>query len=240
MALATQPPLPDHNGLLGRRAGTRERARDAAGLSDRNFFFRDETVFAMTILRRICPRARVVIATLLLALTALGGAARAQAPPPPPGPPPLTQPSVPILPGAPSALIAVPAAVSTPLQTPVAIPTSQPTPGPRLFNCSCFTTGSATQWSGFVNATNYSTARSAASGACSSYLTRGAQSPFIPPGQSPGLGSSTNNELPGTVPSGSSSNPQPPGTASSTTPSSQLANSPSLTGQTACNLCACN
>jgi len=194
----------------------------------------------MTILRGICPAARVAIATLLM-LTSVGGAARAQLPPPPPGPPPLTQPSVPVLPGAPSVLVAVPAAVATPLQTPVAIPTPQPTPGPRLFNCSCFTTGSATQWSGFVSASNYSAARSAASGACFSYLTRGAQSPFIQPGQSPGLNSTANNESPGTAPSGSSANPaQPPGTAASTSPSSQLENSPSLTGQTACNLCACN
>jgi hypothetical protein len=201
---------------------------------------RDESVFAMRILPGVCPRARVAIATVLV-LTALGRAARAQLPPPPPGPPPLTQPSVPILPGAPSQLVAVPAAVATPLQTPVSIPTPQPTPGPRLFNCSCFTTASGTQWSGFVSATNYAAARSAASGACFSYLTRGAQSPFIPPGQSPGLGNTVNNESPNTAPSSTSSNPaQPPGTGASTSPAGQLENSPSLTGQTACNLCACN
>jgi hypothetical protein len=187
-----------------------------------------------------CRRARVAIAALLV-LTALGGAARAQLPPPPPGPPPLTRPSVPTLPGAPSPLIAVPAAVATPLQTPVAIPTPQPTPGPRLFNCSCFSAASGTQWSGFVSASSYSTARSAASGACFSFLTRGAQSPFIPPGQSPGLNSTVNNESPSSAPSSASSNPgQPPGTGASALPASQLKNSPSLTGQTACNLCACN
>ena len=199
----------------------------------------------MKILPGLFPRARVAIAAVAILttiLTALVGAARAQLPPPPPGPPPLTRPSVPILPGAPSLMVAVPAAVATPLQTPVAIPTPQPTPGPRLFNCSCFTAASGTQWSGFVSASSYSSARSAASGACFSYLTRGAQSPFIPPGQSPGLSSTANNESPNSAPaSASSSNPgQPPGTGASALPANQLKNAPSLTGQTACNFCACN
>ncbi len=185
---------------------------------------------------RTCARFTIAMA---LALAALAGVARAQAPAPPPGPPPLTRPSVPILPGAPSPLVSVPGVVATPLLTPVAIPTALPTPSPRLFNCSCFTTASGTQWSGTVTASSYSAARSAASGACFSYLTRGPQSPFIPPGQSPGLGSA-NAESPATT-SGTSSNPaQPPGTGASNLPAGALKNSPTLTGQTVCNVCACN
>jgi hypothetical protein len=183
-------------------------------------------------------RARLTIA-VALALAALASVARAQAPAPPPGPPPLTQPSVPILPGAPSPLVSVPLTVSTPLATPVPIPTALPTAGPRLFNCSCFTTVSGTQWAGTVTASDYAAARSAASGACFAYLTRTAQSPFIPPGQSPGLSSGTtaaSNAASGT----SSGVFQPPGTTTSNTPVNALKNSPALTGQTVCNVCACN
>ena len=140
-----------------------------------------------TLISAVCRAARAVIATAL-ALTALAAVARAQAPAPPPGPPPQTRPSVPTLPGAPSPLVSVPGAVATPLATPVAIPTALPTPAARLFNCSCFTTVSGTQWSGTVTAPSYAAARSAASGACFNYVTSSPQSPFIQPGQSPGLG----------------------------------------------------
>jgi len=184
------------------------------------------------------PGAQFAIA-IVLALAALAGAARAQAPAPPPGPPPLTRPSVPILPGAPSPLVSVPGVVATPLLTPVAIPTALPTPSPRLFNCSCFTTASGTQWSGTVTASNYAAARSAASGACFSYLTSAPQSPFIPPGQSPGLNSA--NTAASNTTSGTVLNPaQPPGTGASALPANALKNSPTLTGQTVCNVCACN
>jgi hypothetical protein len=136
-------------------------------------------------------------------------------------------------------MVSVPGVVSTPLITPVAIPTALPTPGLRLFNCSCFTTASGTQWSGTVTATGYAAARSSASGACFSYLTSAARSPFMVPGQSPGLGSA-NTEL-ATTTSGTASNPaQPPGTGTSNSPVSALKNSPTLTGQTNCNVCACN
>jgi hypothetical protein len=179
---------------------------------------------------------------MALALATLAAVARAQAPAPPPGPPPLTRPSVPILPGAPSPLVSVPGVVATPLLTPVAIPTALPTPAPRLFNCSCFTAASGTQWSGTVTASNYAAARSAASGACFSYLTRTPQSPFIPPGQSPGLGNVNGGNVgsSNTTSGASPSKIEPPGTVRSNSPEAALKNSPTLTGQTFCNVCACN
>ncbi len=179
---------------------------------------------------------------MILTLAALAGVANAQAPAPPPGPPPLTQPSVPILPGAPSQLVSVPGVVATPLLTPVAIPTAAPTPAPRLFNCSCYTTASGTQWSGTVTASSYFAASSAASGACLSYITSAPQSPFIPPGQSPGLSNAptTTTGSSSTTSSTSSSNVGLPTTNSSNSPVNALKNSPTLTGQTQCNVCACN
>jgi len=182
-----------------------------------------------------------VIATML-ALAAIASTARAQVPVPPPAPPPLTQPSVPILPGAPSQLTAVPGVVATPLLTPVAIPTAVPTPAPRLFNCSCYTTTSGTQWSGTVASSSYSAARSAATGACLSFITSAPQSPFIPPGQSPGLQNANSGPTgsSGTTSSTSSSAGLPPGISASRSPAAALLNSPSLTGQTECNVCACN
>jgi len=203
----------------------------------------DENVFAMRISSTSKPGARFASA-MILALAALAGVANAQVPAPPPGPPPLTQPSVPILPGAPSQLTSVPGVVATPLLTPVPIPTALPTPAPRLFNCSCYTTAPGTQWSGTVTASSYFAARSAASGACSAYVTSAPQSPFIPPGQSPGLsnaptttaGSSSTTS----TTSSSSSNAGLPATSSSNAPAGTLKTSPSLTGQTICNVCACN
>jgi hypothetical protein len=178
---------------------------------------------------------------MMLALAALATVVNAQVPAPPPGPPPLTRPSVPILPGAPSQLISVPGVVATPLLTPVPVPTALPTPAPRLFNCSCYTTTSGTQWSGTVTASSYSAARSTASGACFSYITSTPQSPFIPPGQSPGLGnsnigSSTSNP----ISSSSSGVATLPGTTTSNSLANALKNSPALSGQTECNVCACN
>jgi hypothetical protein len=187
-----------------------------------------------------CRKARYAIA-MALALATLAGVAHAQVPAPPPGPPLLTRPSVPILPGMPSQLTSVPGVVATPLLTPVPIPTAQPTPGPRLFNCSCFTTASGTQWAGTVTASSYSAARSEATGACVSYLTSTPQSPFIPPGQSPGLSgtrTSSSNVTSGT--SSNSSAGQPPGAGTSNSPATALKNSPLQTGLGACNVCACN
>lgn len=186
------------------------------------------------------PGARYVM-VMALALAALAAVARAQVPAPPPGPPPLTRPSVPILPGAPSELVSVPGVVATPLLTPVPVPTALSTPGPRLFNCSCFTTASGTQWAGTVTASSYSAARSAATGACANYLTSTPQSPFIPPGQSPGLsgtGTSSSSVTAGTA--SNSSAGQPPGTGTSNSPVTALKNSPTQTGLGACNVCACN
>jgi hypothetical protein len=192
-------------------------------------------------------RRAVVMALALVAITGVG---HAQVPAPPPGPPPLTQPSVPILPGAPSQLTSVPGVVATPLLTPVPVPTMQPTPSPRLFNCSCFTTSSGTQWAGTVTASSYSVASLTATGACISYLTSTPQSTFITPGQSPGLniletGSSTTTS--GASSSTSSTSSTSSSSSSSVTSSSGvtvtgigLKNSPTLTGQTACNVCACN
>jgi len=197
----------------------------------------------MRIFSTFISGARYALVTAL-ALAAFAGLARAQAPAPPPGPPPLTQPSVPILPGAPSQLTSVPGVVATPLLTPVPVPTEQPTPSPRLFNCTCFTNASGTQWAGTVTASSYSTAISAAGGACISYLTSTPQSPFIQPGQSPGL--SSLNTSSSTTASGSSSESSNtsasaiPGTGASNSPVTALKNSPTLTGQSSCNVCACN
>lgn len=184
--------------------------------------------------------ARYAIA-IALVLAAIAGAARAQVPAPPPGPPPLTRPSVPILPGMPSQLTSVPGVVATPLLTPVPVPTAQPTPGPRLFNCSCSAAASGTQWAGTVTASSYSTARLEAAGACVSYLAGTPQSPFILPGQSPGLGgtgTSSTNVTSGT--SSSSTAGQPGGGGTSTSPVTALKNSPTQTGLGVCNVCACN
>jgi len=195
----------------------------------------------MRILSTSIPGARVAIA-MMLALAALATVVNAQVPAPPPGPPPLTQLSVPILPGAPSQLISVPGVVATPLLTPVPVPTALPTPAPRLFNCSCYTTTSGTQWSGTVASSSYSAARSAATGACLSFITSAPQSPFIPPGQSPGLQNANSGPTgsSGTTSSTSSSAGLPPGISASRSPAAALLNSPSLTGQTNCNVCACN
>jgi hypothetical protein len=221
----------------------------------------DETFFAMRISSRIISgacvgatfddyaaimSARATLA-IALALVVFAGAARAQVPVPPPPPPPLTTPSVPILPGAPSQLTSVPGVVATPLLTPAPIPTALPTPAPRLFNCSCFTTTSGTEWSGTVTASNYTAARSAATGACVSYVTSAPQSPFIPPGVSPGLQGanvgptgSTNTTTSGTSSTTTSNAGLPTTNGTSNSPAQALKNSPSLTGQTFCNVCACN
>jgi hypothetical protein len=175
------------------------------------------------------------------ALTGPTIVARAQAPVPPPAPPPQTQPSVPVLPGKPSNLVSVPLTVATPLATTVPIPTPAPTPSVRTFNCSCFTAASGTEWAGTVEASSYVAARSAATGACVAYITRVPQSPFIQPGQSPGLETGpTGAEPPGAAQSTTTS--QPPGTTGSSASSgaSALKSEPSITGQTFCNLCACN
>ena len=186
---------------------------------------------------RIAVRFAAAIA-LGVVIAGSGAIARAQAPAPPPGPPPLTQPSVPILPGQPQPLVSVPLVVATPLATTVPVPTASPTPALRIFNCSCFTTASGTEWAGTVQAQSYSAARGAATSACVAYLTSAPQSPFIPPGQSPGLPTLESTPVPSGASTPSSSG-QLPGTAPSN-PASGLENSPSITGQTFCNVCACN
>jgi hypothetical protein len=171
---------------------------------------------------------------VLAALIATGSCAtlNAQVAPAPPAPPPLTQPSVPILPGAPQPLVSVPFTQPTPLATPVPVPTAQPTPAPRAFNCSCFTTSSGTEWAGTVLASNFAAARQAATGACVAYIAR------IPPSAQTQMQENTQNSENSTttgVPMvGALSQDQPE------SPSEQLQASPALTGQTFCNVCACN
>jgi hypothetical protein len=183
------------------------------------------------------PDARAAIAAAI-ALVLIAGAAQAQVPAPPPGPPPLTRPSVPILPGNPSQLISVPGVVATPLLTPVPIPTASPTPVPRVFNCSCYTTASGTEWSGTVTASDYAAARSAASGACVRYLTSVPQSPYIVPGRSPGLG--IGNAAAPEAQSSAAAAGAVPGQTMPNSPANELRNSPSLTGASFCNVCACD
>jgi hypothetical protein len=178
-------------------------------------------------------------AALGLVIAGSGAVARAQAPVPPPGPPPLTQPSVPVLPGQPRPLVSVPLAVATPLATTVPVPTASPTPAARTFNCSCFTAASGTEWAGTVQAQSYSAARGAATSACLAYITSSPQSPFIPPGQSPGLPAFESTPAPSGATTSSSSSSGVPGAAPNN-PASGLENSPSITGQTFCNVCACN
>lgn len=176
---------------------------------------------------------RALAFALALALSGPGRSAivRAQNAPAPPSPPPLTEPSVPVLPGAPRPLVSVPFTQPTPLATPVPIPTALPTPAPRAFNCSCFTTASGTQWAGTVRATDFTAARQAASGACVAYVTsRTPASAQIPPKTTtqPATGAT------GFVLIG------PLGLAQPKPPLAKLQAEPALTGQTLCNLCACN
>jgi hypothetical protein len=181
--------------------------------------------------------------TLTLAVIVSGVVALAQAPVPPPGPPPLTQPSVPVLPGMPQPLVSVPLTVATPLATTVPVPTPLPTPSVRTFNCSCFTAASATEWAGTVQAQSYTAAVSTASGACVVYMTRTPQSPFMQPGQSPGLQTSPTQPQGTSATESATTATQPPGTestGSTGSSASALKSEPSLTGQTFCNLCACN
>ncbi len=180
------------------------------------------------------PRKIRPLRALVAALVAVAGSltiAHAQVAPAPPAPPPLTRPSVPILPGAPQPLVSVPFTQPTPLATPVAVPTALPTPAPRAFNCSCFTTASGTQWAGTVLASNFSAARQAAGGACTAYVTsRTPASAQIQPRTTnqPATGA-TGFALVG-----------PLGLAQPKPPLQQLESLPALTGQTLCNVCACN
>jgi hypothetical protein len=88
----------------------------------------------------------------------------AQLPPPNPNLAPAITPSgVPSL-SQPAATIGIPTLAVIP--TPAAIAT---TPGPRVFNCSCFGPGSGTRFVGRVSATSYFAARQGATSACLSY-----------------------------------------------------------------------
>lgn len=176
---------------------------------------------------------RALAFALALAVAGLGGYALAQNAPAPPAPPPLTQPSVPILPGAPQPLVGVPATQPTPLLTPVPVPTALPTPTPRAFNCSCFTTASGTQWAGTVLAADFASARQAATGACVSYVTQ-----RTPASESAQVQHNQNGQ-PSTASTGALL-VGPLGQAQPKPPLAQLEALPALTGQTMCNLCACN
>ncbi len=195
------------------------------------------TLSSLTIVARRCAAV-----ALAFAITASSAVAHAQAPVPPPGPPPQTQPSVPVFPGQPRPLVSVPLTVATPLATTVPVPTALPTPSVRSFNCSCFTASSGTEWAGTVQAPTYSQARSAATGACVAYLTRTPQSPFIQPGQSPGLQTGPSGAEPPGAAQSTTTTAQPPGISGSSASSgaAALKSEPSITGQTFCNLCACN
>ena len=173
-----------------------------------------------------------VAALVLAALIAAGSftAPHAQVAPPPPGPPALTQPSVPNLPGAPRPLVSVPFAQPTPLATPVPVPIARPTPGPRAFNCSCFTAASGTEWAGTVLASNFTAARQAATGACVAYVARVPSSAQLQPKQTTGPSTTSSGAI--LVGPLGQAQPQPP--------LAQLEAAPALTGQTICNLCACN
>ena len=88
----------------------------------------------------------------------------AQLPPPNPNlAPAITPRGVPSL-SQPAATIGIPTLAVIP--TPAAIAT---TPGPRVFNCSCFGPGSGTHFVGRVSATSYFAARQGATSACLSY-----------------------------------------------------------------------
>lgn len=85
---------------------------------------------------------------------------------PPPNPylaPAITPSGVPSL-SQPAATIGIPTLAVIP--TPAAVAT---TPGPRVFNCSCYGPGSGTNFVGRVSAASYFAARQSATSACLSY-----------------------------------------------------------------------
>src|SRR5271155_3365931 len=67
----------------------------------------------------------------------------------------------------------LPAPITTAVAPPVAaipsLPAAYSTPGPRVFNCSCFGPGVGTRWMGQVTASSYFSARQSAGGACLAY-----------------------------------------------------------------------
>jgi hypothetical protein len=107
-----------------------------------------------------------------------------------------------------------------------------PTPATRIYNCSCFNTGTRVRWIGQVTATSFYAARQSAVVSCVSYLTnREASSAYIPP---PNF-----NFFP---------TPVPPVAPSQTEPSLSSLVAPGVSGSalqgspatTRCALCACD
>jgi hypothetical protein len=118
----------------------------------------------MRILKFIAALLLPMLITMGLALPQNRASLWAQLPPTNPYLAPGASPSgVPSL-SQPAATIGIPTLAAIP--TPAAIAT---TPGPRVFNCSCFGPGSGTHFVGTVSATSYFAARQGATSACLSY-----------------------------------------------------------------------
>ncbi len=112
-----------------------------------------------------------------------------------PPPNPLVVPQPP-----PSPPAQLPAPVSTAVAPPVMAIPSQPaaysTPGPRVFNCSCFGPGVGIRWMGQVTAPSYFDATQSAGGACVAYMQAKAPPRY---GAAGGIGAANNyGPLPGT------------------------------------------
>jgi hypothetical protein len=84
--------------------------------------------------------------------------------------PPVNPLVVPAPPPSPPAQLPAPitTAVAPPVMAVPTLPSAYATPGPRVFNCSCFGTV-GTRWMGQVTASSYFNARQSAGGACMSY-----------------------------------------------------------------------
>jgi hypothetical protein len=110
-----------------------------------------------------------------------------------------------------------------------------PTPSARIYNCSCFNTGTRVRWIGQVQASSFYQARQSAVNSCAAYnFNRRPSSAFIPPPQfgffptpvPPVSPSQTEPSLP---------NLQAPGVSGFA-----LLNSPQASVLNQCGLCACN
>jgi len=152
------------------------------------------------------------------------------------GAPPAPLPAPPAPPGAapaaggaaiPGAAALAPAPGSTTL-----ISRATPTPATRIYNCSCFNTGTRVRWIGQVTATSFYTARQSAVNSCVGYtFNRQPSSAYLPPPQF------------GFFPT-----PVPPVSASQTEPSAPNLKAPGVSGTTLqnssavsnCGLCACD
>jgi len=85
--------------------------------------------------------------------------------------PPVNPLVVPAPPPSPPAQL--PAPITTAIAPPVlavpTLPSAYSTPGPRVFNCSCFGTAVGTRWMGQVTSSSYFNATQSAGGACLAY-----------------------------------------------------------------------